>query len=127
MKIIRTIIALGVLTCAIPATIKLGVIAGAVLLAPVGCKTAPSERVQVVTTLKALGAARDTAMQVAGQLWLSGKIDDAQRDKIIDFHDNKFQPAYRIAVAGVQADLTLASPDLVNLFAQLQALIPSYL
>ena len=111
-------------------SIRLLILALAVAIAPVayqGCTTPPSERVQVVTTLKALGAARDTAMQVAGQLWLAGKIDDAQRDKIIDFHDNKFQPAYRLAVAGVQADLTIASPDLVNLFAQLQALIPSYL
>jgi hypothetical protein len=88
------------------------------------CSTAPSERVVAVTTLKALGAARDTAMQVAGQMWRDGKIDDAQRDKIIAYHDNVFQPAYRLAVQGVQSDLTFASPDLIALFAQLQALIP---
>lgn len=93
-------------------------------MATTSCSTAPTERVQAVMTLKALGAARDTAMQVAGQLWRDGRIDDAQRDKIIAFHDAKFQPAYNLAVAGVQADLTVASPDLVNLFAQLQALIP---
>lgn len=89
-----------------------------------GCSTPPSARVVQVTTLKALGAARDTAMQVAGQLWRDGKINDAQRDKIIVYHDGVFQPAYRLAVASVQSDLTLASPDLINLFAQLQALIP---
>lgn len=89
-----------------------------------GCSTAPSERVVAVTTLKTLGEARNTAMQVAGQLWRDGKITDAQRDKIIAFHDGVFQPAYRLAVAGVQSDLTVASPDLLNLFAQLQALIP---
>ncbi len=113
MKTIRLfIVALGLALCAAP------------VLTVTGCSTPPSERVVAVTTLKALGAARDTAMQVAGQLWRDGKINDAQRDKIIAFHDGTFQPAYRLAVAGVQSDLTLASPDLLNLFAQLQALIP---
>ncbi len=93
-------------------------------MASTSCSTAPSARVQEVTTLKALGAARDAAMQVAGQMWRDGKITDAQRDKIIAYHDNVFQPAYRLAVTGVQGDLSLASPDLINLFTQLQALIP---
>jgi len=87
------------------------------------CSTAPTERVMVVQTLKGIGQARDAAMQIAGQLWRDGKIDDAKRNEIIAFHDDKFQPAYRMAIAGVQADLTLASPDLVNLLSQLQALI----
>jgi len=92
-------------------------------LAYQGCSTPPSERVVQVQTLKALGQARDAAMKVAGQLWRDGKITDAKRDEIIAFHDNKFQKAYLLAVNGVQADLTLASPDLLNLFTQLQALI----
>lgn len=93
-------------------------------LAVTSCSTAPSERTQAVMTLKLLGSSRDTAMQVAGQLWRDGKIDDVRRDKIIAYHDNVFQPAYRLAVQGVQADLTLASPDLLKLFGELQALIP---
>ncbi len=88
------------------------------------CSTAPSARVQEVTTLKALGAARDAAMQVAGQMWRDGKITDAQRDKIIYYHDQAFQPAYNLAIQGVQASTTEASPDLLKLVAGLQALIP---
>jgi hypothetical protein len=90
-----------------------------------GCSTPPSERVVAVQTLKGLGLARESAMRVAGIRYAEGKITDAQRDEIIAKHD-QFQSAYLLAVAGVQADLTLASPQLVAMLADLQTLINSY-
>lgn len=88
------------------------------------CSTPPAERSQAVMTLKVVGATRDAAMKVAGQLWREGKISDAKRDEIIAFHDNRLQPAYNLAVAAVQADLnSLANPELISLLGQLQALI----
>jgi hypothetical protein len=88
-----------------------------------GCSTPPNERVQVVQTLKGLGLARESAMRVAGQLYADGKMTEARKNEIIAFHDDVFQPAYRLAVAGVQGDIALASPDLLSLFQQLQTLI----
>lgn len=96
-------------------------------LAPTGCNTAPSARVQEVKTLKAVGLAVDGTMQLAAQLYHDGKIDAALWQKIAVAHDTQFQPAYRFAVAAVQANLdSVASPDLVALAAQLAALVAPY-
>jgi len=90
-----------------------------------GCGTPPNERVAFAQTLKGVGQARDAAMKVAGQMWRDGRISDAKRDEIIAFHDNVFQKSYLLAVQAVQSDLTLASPDILNLLSQLQTLIYS--
>lgn len=94
---------------------------------PVGCQTAPSARSTEVTTLRVLGASVDTSMKIAAQLLKDGKITWTQWDRIAEFHDKQFQPAFNLAVAAVQADLsTVASPDLLALFGQLSAIIASY-
>lgn len=101
-------------------------LATALPLVQTGCSTPVNERVTQVQTLKGVGQARDAAMQVAGQLWRDGKITDAKRDEIIEFHDNVFQQAYLIAVDGVlHPDLHLASPELITLLTRLQTLIHS--
>lgn len=66
-------------------------------------------------------------MKVAAGLLRDGKITRAQWDKLAAFHDAVFQPAYNLAVAGVQADLSsVASPDILALFGQLAAIVASY-
>lgn len=88
-------------------------------LAP-GCKTAPTERVAAVQTLKGIGAARDAAMATAAGLLRDGRITKAQWDHIALLHDAKFLPAYRLAIAAAKADLSsVASTDLQALFQEL--------
>ena len=107
---------------------KLMLIMSLALVVPVfqGCSTAPDARVQTVTVLKSLGASVDAGMQIAASMYKTGQITQAQWDQVADFHDNKFQPAYALAVAAAQSDLTAASPDLVNLATQLSQLILSF-
>ena len=88
----------------------------AVPLVGPGCQTAPSERVAAVLSLKGVGAARDAAMKTAAQLLKDGRISLVQWRRIADLHDHRLQPAYRLAVAVVKADLSsAASPDVVAL------------
>lgn len=97
-------------------------------LATTGCHTAPTARVQQVTTLKVIGATVDTAMTTAAHLLKDDRITWAQWQRIAAFHDEQFQPAFNLAVAAVQADLdSVASPDVVALAGQLSALIAPYL
>jgi hypothetical protein len=91
------------------------------------CQTAPTQRGVEVTTLKALGATVDTTMQIVAQAYKDGRITASQAYAIAEFHDNKFQPAYRLAVAAVQSDLSsIASPDLIGLATQLSQLASQY-
>lgn len=90
----------------------------------VGCHSAPTERVAQVHTLQALGATADAAMKTAASLRKNGQITEEQWKRIATFFDTRYQPAYRLAVAAVSADLSsAASPDLVNLATQLAALV----
>lgn len=99
----------------------------ALLTAPLAftaCSTAPTERVSQVRTLQAIGETASTSMQVAAKLRVQGRISAEQWTRIADFHDTRYLPAYRLAVATVSADLSsVASPDLINLVTQLAALV----
>ncbi len=113
MKTLRAIIAACCLSFAI----------AGVSTAP-GCSAPPTERVAAVQTLKAIGASRDAAMQTAASLFRGGKITAAQWERVASFHDTKFAPAYRLAVAAVKADLTsLASPDLQAIWQELFTMV----
>ena len=88
------------------------------------CQTAPSARVVQVQTLKAVGQSAEAAVALSAQLYQSGTITAVQARQVIDFYDKQFQPVFRVAVAAVQSNLdSAASPDLVNLAAQLSALV----
>lgn len=88
------------------------------------CSTAPSARVVQVQTLKSVGQTADTAVALSAQLYRDGKITPAQARQVLDFYDNKFQPAFRLAVTAVQANLdSIASPDVAALASQLSALV----
>ena len=90
--------------------------------------SSPASRVAQVTTLKVLGASVDETMKVSAGLFHDGRITLTQWARIAAFHDQKFQPAYRLAVAAVQADLSsVASPDLIALAAQLLGLVKTYI
>jgi hypothetical protein len=92
-----------------------------------GCGTAPSQRVVAVQSLKAVGQSADATVALSAQLYRDGRITADQARGVMDFYDTKFQPAYRLAVSSVQADLSsIASPDLAALAAQLAALVAPY-
>ena len=92
-----------------------------------GCKSAPSERVQEVKTLKIVGATIEAGMKTAAQMYKNGQITEAQWNRLADLHDNKVQPAFRLAVQTAQADLSsAASIDLLNVVTELSNLILSY-
>lgn len=88
------------------------------------CSTAPSARVAQVQTLKAVGESAEAAVTSAAHLYASGQITAQQTLQVMQFYDQKFQPAYRVAVTAVNSNLTLQAPDdLVLLSAQLSALL----
>ena len=102
----------------------------AVIAVPVlqtGCSTPPSDRVVQVQTLKAVGHTAEAAVATSAQLYAAGKITPAQARQVMDIYDKQFQPAFRIAVNAVNANLdSIASPELVTIAAQLSALIVTF-
>lgn len=102
-------------------------LATALPLAPIGCKTPPSERVVQVQTLKSVGHIAEAAVSSSAQLYAAGLITAAQARRVADLYDKEFQPAFRIAVNAVKANLdSIASPELAGLAAQLAALVAQY-
>jgi hypothetical protein len=94
--------------------------------ATTGCSTAPSARVQAVQTLGVLGSSAKAGMDSATQLLAQGSITVAQWQKVADFYDHRWQPAYALAVTAARSDLgSIASPDVTNLAVQLLALVAS--
>ncbi len=92
--------------------------------APVACKTAPSERVVAVQTLRAVGASAESAVTLSAQLYRDKKITPAQARSVMEFYDQKFQPAFRLAVSAARSNLeSIASPDLIALASELSALV----
>lgn len=100
------------------------------VVAPIlpGCSTPPSSRVVQVQTLKAVGESAEAAVKLSAQLYQSGTITSVQARAAIDFYNQKFQPAFRLAVATVNANLnSTAAPEIADLATQLSALVSSYL
>lgn len=92
-----------------------------------GCQQAPSARVVQTQSLKAIGESAEAAVSLAAHLFKDGRLSAGETRAVIDFYDNKFQPAYRLAVASVNANLdSVASPDVVLLASQLAALVAQY-
>lgn len=88
---------------------------------------APSARVVQVQTLKAVGHTAETAVATSAQLYGAHLITDKQARDVMDLYNQKFQPAYRVAVKAVNANLdSLAAPELIDLAAQLATLVASY-
>lgn len=88
---------------------------------------APSERVVQVQTLKAVGHTAEAAVAASAQLYAAGKITAVQARQVMDIYDKQFQPAFRVAVNAVNANLdSIASPELVTIAAQLSALIITF-
>jgi hypothetical protein len=91
------------------------------------CTTAPSSRVAQVQTLKAVGHTAEAAVAASADLYKAKQITDAQARQVIALYDLKFQPAYRLAVSAVNANLdSIASPELVALAAQISALVLTF-
>lgn len=96
------------------------------ILALPGCTTPPAARTQAATTLKIVGLTAKAGIDSSALLLREGKLSPEQWSRIAGFYDLKFQPAYQLAVATAQADLSSpASPDLLALAAQFSALLPS--
>lgn len=104
--------------------ILLLILAVATPLLPTACKTPPSERVVVVQTLISVGQTAEASVALSAQLYRDGEITAAQAREVIDFYNQKFQPAFRVAVDAAGSDLSrLASPDVLALGNQLFALV----
>lgn len=89
-----------------------------------GCGTPPSQRVAAVQTLKAVGQTAETAVATSAQLYSTGAITAAQARQVMDLYNQKFQPAYRLAVSAVQNNLDASSPqDLIDLSTQIATLV----
>lgn len=99
------------------------------LCAPIftACSTPPSARVVQVQTLKAVGQAAESTVVLAGHLYAGGTITAAQDRAVNTFYDTRFQPAFRLAVAAVNANLdSVASSDIAALGLQLSDLLASF-
>jgi hypothetical protein len=89
--------------------------------------SAPSTHVVAVQSLKAVGQSAEAAMNLSIQLYKDGRITAAQAREINAFYDVRFQPAYRVAVAAVQTDLSQPAPaQVIDLATQLINLVNSY-
>lgn len=92
-----------------------------------GCAAGSTQQAKTVQTLKIVGQTAKTGMDGSTQLLKQGSITVAQWQKIADFYDNKFQPAYTLAVATAHADVSsLASPALLTLAGDFAALVAQY-
>lgn len=92
-----------------------------------GCATAPSKRVVQVQTLKGVGQAAESAVTLSANLYAAKQISADQARQVMDFYNGKFQPAFRVAVAAVNANMdSLASPDLQALANQLANLVATF-
>lgn len=92
-----------------------------------GCSTPANERVAAVQTLKAVGHTAEAAVATTAQLYAVGKVSAAQAAEVNRIYDKQFQPAFRIAVNAVNANLeSVASPELIALAAQLSALVLTF-
>ncbi len=92
-----------------------------------GCGTPPSARVVQVQSLKAVGQSAESAVTLCANLYGARQITAAQAQAVMDFYNQKFQPAFRVAVAAVNANLdSLASPDLQALANQLSNLVATF-
>lgn len=93
-------------------------------LLPTGCNTPPSSRVVQVQTLMVLGQTARAGMDASTQLLKQGTITAEQWQKIANFYDTRWQPAFNLAVAAVHSDLSsVGSPDLMALATQFSELI----
>lgn len=88
------------------------------------CSTPPSARVQTMQILGVLGSSAKVGMDSATTLLKQGSITVVQYQKVADFYDTKWQPAYALAVSAAQADVnSIASPAITELAMQFLALI----
>jgi ABC-type oligopeptide transport system substrate-binding subunit len=99
----------------------------AVVSAPVlttGCHNTATSQSTKYKTLAAVGAAAQAAMDSTAALLKAGTITVPQFQRVAEFYDGKFQPAFRFAVVAAQADTSsLASPDLTALLVQFTTLV----
>lgn len=77
-------------------------------------------------TLKAVGEGAEATVATSAKMYNSGQIAAAQALNIVNFYDQRFQPAFRAAAAGVDVGVAPAPANLVDLAGQLSALLASY-
>jgi hypothetical protein len=86
-----------------------------------GCGTT---QVQQAQTLEAVGVAAKLTIDTAAILLAENKISVQKFQDIARFYDNKFQPAFRIALAHVEGNTKNPAPlQLVSLAAELSNLL----
>lgn len=91
------------------------------------CASSPVTQNVTVQTLKSVGQSAETTVTLSAKLYQSGTITPAQARVVFDFYNQKFQPAFRVAVTAAHSDLSsLASPDVLALAAQLSSLVVQF-
>lgn len=93
-------------------------------LALSGCATPVNQRVVAGQTLKATGQAAEAAVALSAQLYAEGRLSPAVARAVLDFYNDRWQPAYRLALTAAQADPATPAPtQLLALLAQLQGMV----
>ena len=93
-----------------------------------GCTNTPvATRAAAASTLQTIGLSAKGAIDSAAILLREGKITRAQWEQVASFYDSRFQPAFALAIAAAQSDLSSpATPDVLSLAAQLTTLLASF-
>jgi hypothetical protein len=87
----------------------------------VGCESSPSAEVVTVRTLTATGTAAKAVVDGAARAYLAGALSEERWLKVASFYDDRFQPAFRLAVALAGTEKSTPA-DLLALLADLQTL-----
>jgi hypothetical protein len=103
-------------------------VAGAVCLTNLtGCSTPPSERVAAGSTLKAIGHTAEAAVELSALLYKDGKISGEQAQAVMTFYNQRYLPAFRVAVTAAKFDTDrLAPSEVIALATELVTLVNSY-
>ena len=89
-----------------------------------GCATPVNQRVVAGQTLKAAGQAAEAAVALSAQLYAERRLSPAVARAVLDFYNDRWQPAYRLALAAAQSDPAQSAPlQLLTLLTQLQGMV----
>jgi hypothetical protein len=91
-----------------------------------GCGS-PTTRTATVATLKAVGHTAEAAVSLSATLYADGKITEKQAWVVFEAYNQRFQPAFRLAVTAAKFDTTVIAPaELLTMATELTTLVASF-
>lgn len=109
------------------ASLLLAVLACAGVLAPMlctGCATPVNQRTVAGQTLKTAGQAAEAAVAISARLYADKRMSPTVARAVLDFYNDRWQPAYRLALAAAQSDPAQPAPvQLLALLGELQGIV----